>query len=210
MTAERNKIASALTDEELEAFMAELAALPPGKRPARVIKEMAERHGIVLSIESARTFKRTTFQRHLSRIRRRAEKAADIAQIVGDGSGRTLNEAALGIMAEKIFDELNTDDDATGEDEDTEPARLDLEKLDTLTKAAARIQKGFGEVDRVKTLLAESQAKLREYEAKEKDRAEKAAAARADLAKLRDPKSALTDEDRAAIVHKVDQVLGLA
>lgn len=208
MPEDRNKIAQALSEEELSGFLDALAALPAEERKLRHIQAKAEEMGIVLSLESARTFRNTTFARHLERIRRRREKARGIAQAVGDGTGRAINEATLGLMAEQIFDELNADADATGDDE--EPARLDLEKLDTLTKAASRIQKGFGEVDRVKALLAESQAKLAEYAARERDRAEKSAAARADLAKLRDPKSALTDEDRAAIVHKVDQVLGLA
>jgi hypothetical protein len=207
MPEDRNKIATSLTLEELDAFVEALAAKPGKERTLEAIRALAAEHGITISLMSAKSFRDTTFGRHLERLRRRNEKSQRIAAMVGDGSGRTLNEASLGIMAEKIFDELNADDDATGDDE--EPARLDLEKVDTLTKAAARIQKGFGEVDRVKTLLAESQAKLREFERKEAEREEKVKAAEKDLAKLRDATGGISDAERAAIVATVDDILGI-
>lgn len=176
---DRNKIASELTPRQLADFIDDLARLPRKNRTLAEIAQRAEALGLVVSLMSAKSFRDTTFKRHLARIARRQDKAQKITALVGDGSGRALNEAALGIMAEQIFDELNTDADATEDDE--EHSRLDLEKIDTLTKAAARIGKGFGEVDRVKALLAESQAKLREYEAREAERAEKTAQAKRQL-----------------------------
>lgn len=202
MATERNKIAASLTDEELEAFMAELAKLPPGSRPARVIQEMAERHGIVLSVESARTFKRTTFQKHLDRIARRKEKAGHIAAVVGDGSGRTLNEAALGIMAEKIFDELNAEDDneeIAGELGSSARTPLDADRIGSLALSAARIQKSFGEVDRVKAMNAKLEAELREYKARDEERQSRAAEVEKD--------TTLSDEEKAV---KWRQIFGMA
>lgn len=198
---DRNTIARTLTLEELAKFNEELSALPAGKRTLQAIVDRAAELGIVISVESARSFRNTTFKRHLDRMRRRQEKSQKIAATIGDGSGRTLNDANRTILAEKIFDELNADDDATGDE--GEPARLDLEKMDLMTKAVQRLGKGFVDAERLEVALKESQAKLKEYE-------RKADAARAELSKLRDPKAGLSDEDRAAIVNKVDQVLGLA
>jgi hypothetical protein len=197
MAEDRNKIAQALTDEELTQFVEDLIALPAAERTLAAIKAKAAERNIAISLESARTFRNTTFARHLDRLRRRKEKAQSIAAMVGDGTGRTLNEAALGIMAEQIFDELSADADATGDDE--EPSRIDLDKMDALTKAAARIQKGFGEVDRVKMLLSESQAKLREYEVRDAERKKKAAEVEKD--------EALDDGQKAA---KWRQIFGMA
>lgn len=186
-----------MTPEELLEFNEWLAAKSGKERTLERIVEYAAERGIKISAMSARSYRNTTFARHLERIRRRKEKAERITAVVGDNTGRTLNEATLGILAEQIFDELNTDADATGDDE--EPARLDLEKVDTLTKAAARIQKGFGEVDRVKALLAESQAKLREFAAREEERKKKASEVAAD--------TSLSDEQKTA---KWREIFGMA
>jgi DNA repair exonuclease SbcCD ATPase subunit len=205
---DRNTIARSLPIEELEKFNAELAALPAKDRTLQAIATRAAALGIIISVESARSFRNTTLRRHLERMRRRQEKSQRIATHLGDGSGRTLNDANRTILAEKIFDELNADDDATGDDE--EPARLDLEKLDTMTKAVQRLGKGFVDAEKLEAQLKIAEARLRELEDKAREREAKAAAARAELQKLRDPKAGLSDDDRAAIVNKVDEILGLA
>lgn len=209
---DRNTIARELTDEDLEKFLAALVARKPGERRLRDIREMAAEHGIRISLESARSFRNTTFEKHLQRIAHRKEKAGHIAQLVGDGSGRTINEAALGIMAEKIFDELNAEDDSAdiaGELGSSARTPLDVERMGDLALAASRIQKSFGEVDRVKALLVESEAKVRAFEVREKERVEKARAAEKALEKLRDPEADLSEKERAAIVATVDEVLGI-
>lgn len=176
---DKNTIAKNLTDDELSVFIDELASLPRGQRTLRKIQEMAATRDLVISPESARSFRDTTFQRHLKRMERRKEKATNLAAMVADGTGRTLNDANAAILAEKIFDELNTDDDETGDD--GEPARLDLEKLDALSLAVSRLRRGDQQRELLEAKLKETEAKLREYEAREKDRAEKALAARAAL-----------------------------
>lgn len=196
MTEDRNKIAQALTVEQLDQFVTELATMPGKERTLDAIRAKAGELGITISLMSAKTFRDTTFARHLARVERRKAKAGHLAELVADGTGRTINEAALGIMAEKIFDELNKADDAAEDEEQATP--LDLEKLDTLTRASARIQKGFGEVDRVKALLAESQAKLREFEAREKEREEKAKEAAKTVADR-----SLSPEDREARLREI-------
>lgn len=207
MPEDRNTIARELSPEELDSFVERLASLPGRERTLAAIRAAAAERGIVISLESARTFRNTTFQRHVERMRRRKEKAQHLTALVSDGTGRTLNDANAAILAEQIFDELNTDADETGDDD--EPARLDLEKLDAMTLAVSRLRRGDVQREALEAQLRESDAKVRALEAREKEREEKIKAAAKDLEKLRDPQSGLSDSERAAIVATVDNILGL-
>jgi hypothetical protein len=204
---DKNTIAKSLTDEELFEFLEKLSTLPQGKRTLEAIKAMAGERGISISIESARTFRNTTFQKHLERMRRRREKAEHIVSLAGDGTGRALGDAAASMLAEQIFDELNTVADETGDDEN--PTPLDLERAEAMSRMIARLRSGDVQREALEARLRESDAKLREYEAKEKDREEKAKVASEAMKKLREPGAAISDSERAAIVATVDEVLGI-
>jgi hypothetical protein len=192
MSFDRNKIAQSLTDEELQAFIDALIALPGKERTLAAIKARAAELGISVSLESAKSFRSTTFQRYLARVERRAEKAQHIAQLAGDSTGARLGEASAAILAEKIFDELNTDDDAQGADE--EPARLDLDKVELLSKSLARLRRGDVDREALQARLRESEGKVKEMEAKEKERAEKKAALQEQLTNAAAKKGGLTKE----------------
>lgn len=189
---DRNTIAQSLTIDELDAFVAELAALPAKRRTLAAIQSKAAERGIVISLMSATSFRNTTFARHLDRMRRRKEKAESIVGLASEGTGRTLNDANAAILAERIFDELNADADLTG-DED-EPARMDLEKVDALSKAVARLRRGDVDREALEAKLRESEAKLRELQAKEAERAEKKEALKAQLSAAANKKGGLTKE----------------
>lgn len=193
---DKNTIAKSLTDEELFEFLEKLSTLPPGKRTLEAIKSMAGERGIRISVESARTFRNTTFAKHLERMRRRREKAEHIVALAGDGTGRALGDAAASMLAEQIFDELNTVADETGDDEN--PTPLDIERAEAFSRMIARLRSGDVAREALEAKLLESQAKLREYEAREKDREEKKAVLKAQLTKA-EKKGGLTKETIAQI-----------
>ncbi len=171
---DRNKIAAALTDEELSAFLEKLSALAPGQRTLEAIKAMAAGMEIVISVESARTFRNTTFRRHLERMRRRREKAEHLVALAGDGTGRALGDAAAGMLAEQVFDELNGIADATGDDDD--PTPMDIEKGEALSRIIGRLRAGDVARETTEAKLRKVEAELRAYAAREKEREEKKAA----------------------------------
>lgn len=194
---DRNRIAQSLSLEELEAFLAELAALPGKDRTLAAIQAKAAERGIVISLMSAKSFRDTTFGRHLARVQRRKEKAQSLTSLMADGTGRTLNDANAAILAEKIFDELNADDDAT--DDDAEASRLDLEKAGELSKMIARLRKGDVAREALEAALKVSEARLREMEAKEREREEKKAKLKEQLSAAANKKGGITKETMAEI-----------
>lgn len=195
---DRNTIASSLTVEELDAFVTELAAKPGKERTLAAIKRLAAEKGIVISIESARSFRNTTFERHLEKIRMAQEVAMQVENI--EAGGNTLAEASAKLLSKRIFTQLIDAEDEDGASE------IDV---DSLTLAISRLRRGDQQAKLVASALQQAQAKLREYEAREKDREEKAKEASKELEKLRDPHAGITDGERQAIVAKVDEILGI-
>lgn len=196
--SERNKIAQSLSVEELDAFVTALAAKPGKERTLESIQRLAAEMGITISLMSAKAFRDTTFERHLAKIRQANDIALQVEQI--ESGGHTMADASAKLLSKRIFSQL-----IEAEDEDS-VQEIDV---DALSLAVSRLRRGNQQAQLVAAALAQAEAKIRDFEAKEKERAEKAKAASAAMEKLRDPKTKLADDDRAAIVAAVDEVLGI-
>lgn len=195
---DRNTIAQSLTVEELDAFVSELASLPGKERTLEQIKHRAALRGITISLMSAKAFRDTTFDRHLERLRSAQEVALQVASI--ESGGNTLADASAKLLSKRIFNQLLDAEDDDG------PGEVDL---DQLTLAVSRLRRGDVQRTALEAQLRESEARLREMERKEREYEEKKQAAAKELQKLRDPDANLKDSERAAIVAKVDEILGI-
>jgi len=169
MPEDRNKIAQGLTVEQLDQFVAELAAMPGRDRTLEKIKHKAATHGIMISLQSAKAFRDTTFERHLDKLRRAQEIASQVEEI--EKGGTTLADASAKLLSKRIFDQL-----IEAEDEDT-CVEIDV---DALTLAVSRLRRGNQQDRLVSAALQVAEKRIREYEAKEKEREEKAKAVEAD------------------------------
>lgn len=105
-------------------------------------------------------------------------------EIVKQNQGSQLHEATLHLAASQLYDAI-TDFDVT---------RL-KDLLDESPENYAAIVNSLAK-------LSKGALDLRKYQDAVRD-------AQKEIQKLRDPKSDLTDEDRKAIVNKVDEILGL-
>jgi predicted membrane metal-binding protein len=140
---------------------------------------------------SAKSFRDTTFQRHLSKIQA-AQKAAQLVEDI-DRGGSTLADASAKLLSKRIFDQL-----MDAEDEDT----VEVVDLDQMTLAVARLRRG-------NVQQAALEARLREMERIQRERDEKTAQAVAQLEKLRDPSAKLNQEERSTILATIDDLLGI-
>ena len=120
---DRNKIATGLTAEELQAFL-DLCFKTPGLTLAKV-QALAAEHGISVSIMGAKSFRDTTFARHLQRIGKAGELASQVAALKQAGAGHTIADAAAAILSDEVLDKL------VNRDADEE---LDLDVLSKIVK----------------------------------------------------------------------------
>lgn len=195
---DRNAIAQSLTVEELDAFITRLAAKPGKERTLAAIQHLAAEMGITISLMSAKAFRDTTFERRLQAIERAKNVAQQVAAI--EQGGTTMADASASLLSKHIFEQLV---DATDEDS---AAEIDVEAL---SLAVSRLRRGNQQGQLVAAALEKAQAQIKEYEARENDRAQKAVAAEKAMEKLRDPGADLNEQERAAIVATVDEVLGI-
>lgn len=189
MAEDRNKIAQELTDEQLDQFIQELAALPKKNRRLVDIQEKAAALGITASLMSAKAFRDTTFERHLQRIRTFQEVAMQVEGI--ESGGNTMANAAGKLLSKRIFSQL-MEAEETGDEVD----------VDAMTLSVSRLRKGDVNV-------AGLELRVRDYERREREREEKNAAAAAQLQKLRDPNAGLNETERTAILDEVDRLMGV-
>jgi hypothetical protein len=131
MSEDRNTIAQELTDDQLDQFIRELAALPKKDRKLKHIRHKAAEMGITISLMSAKSFRDTTFQRHLAKMEN-AQRAARLVEDI-DRGGSTLADASAKLLSKRIFDQL-----MDAEDEDT----AEVIDLDQMTLAVARLRRG--------------------------------------------------------------------
>lgn len=188
MPEDRNTIARELTVEQLDAFVTSLAQKPGKERTLAAIKHLAAEQGITISLMSANAFRDTTFERHLARIRQAQEVAAQVEEIEKGGS--TMADASAKLLSKRIFDQL-----LAAEDEDT-ATEIDL---DALTLAVSRLRRGNQQGQLVVAALAKAEAQLRELQAAEDARKEKAAQVEGD--------ATLSTEQKAA---KWREIFGMA
>lgn len=190
--SDRNKIAQALPVEDLDAFIRELMALPGSERTYAGIQRHAAARGIVVSIEGAKSFRKTTFANYLARVERRREFAERVANVQSDARA-TLADAAAENLAEQVFDLT---------EELAEDEVLDLKKAASVAFIISKIRQG----DVARSAL---QLKISDFERKERERVEKTTRAAAELEKLRDPNAGLNTEERAAVLDTIDDLLGI-
>lgn len=183
-----NKIAQNLSVDELDAFIRELTELPGKERTLEAIKRKAAEKGITISLMSAKTFRDTTFERHLEKIRAAQDIALQVEQL--EQGGNTLADASAKLLSKRIFSKLmEAEDDDSAEEID----------LDALSLAVSRLRRGNQQERLVAAALKQAEAKLRELEAREKDRTDKAAAVEGD--------TSLTPEQKTA---KWREIFGMA
>lgn len=103
MAATKNKLALELSPTELAEFCAALADVPHGELVTKIM-EMAEARGISIGKSSAYGFKNGELLPHLKRIQMRKERAAQIAAMGDDDSGRTLADAAAAELGQLSFE----------------------------------------------------------------------------------------------------------
>lgn len=188
MPHDRNKIAAALTPAQLDAFLAELAAKPGKARTLEAIKAMAAEHGIAISLSSAQAFRDTTFDRHLEKLRRSRETAAQVREIAM--SGGSMADAAAEMLSQEIFDRMLAAKD--GESDEA----LDFGEL---TLAISRLRRGDQQGKLVVAALQKAQAELEKLRAENEDRMRRAQEV--------EQSTALTDEQKAG---KWREIFGMA
>jgi hypothetical protein len=157
--SDRNKIAQALTVEQLDKFVRELAALPGSERNLEAIKAKAATLGIEISLMSATSFRDVTFKRHLDRLEKAQALATQVASMQQQGAGNTLADATAAMLSQQVFDLV----DALGDDE------LDLKKAGSIAFILSKIRQGDVSARGL-------ELKVKEYERKERERLEKIAA----------------------------------
>ncbi|CAN5546978.1 hypothetical protein BH09VER1_BH09VER1_24700 [soil metagenome] len=107
---DRNKIASELTSEQLLEFL-DRCWKTPGLTLAKV-QELAGEYSIDVSLMGAKSFRDTTFKRHLDRISKAGELAQQVNALRQAGAGHTIADAASAIISDEVLDRLvNRDDD---------------------------------------------------------------------------------------------------
>jgi len=151
MGRDRNTIATALSAEDLQEFVARCAREP--RLTLARIQALAAERGITVSLMSARSFHDTTYARHLERLRRARELAERIGASAGEGTGdpgRTIADAAAAELSSQVFDLLV----AAGEG-----ATLDTDEALKLASALGRLRAGNVQV-------AALRQRIREYEEK--------------------------------------------
>lgn len=189
MPHDRNKIAAALTPAQLDAFLADLAARPGKARTLEAIKAMAAEHGIAISLSSAQAFRNTTFERHLEKLRRSRETAAQVKEIAMQGG--SLTEAAAEMLAQELFETM-----LARKDGDMEASEIEVGDL---TLAISRLRRGDQQSQLVVVALEKAQAEIEKLKAENADRTRRAQEVEAS--------ATLSDEQKAG---KWREIFGMA
>lgn len=143
--SDRNKIATELTAEQLQQFLDKCWKTPG--LTLKKVQELAEGFGIEVSLMGAKSFRDTTFARHLQRLSKANELAEQVRALKNAGAGHTIADAAAAIISDEVMDKLiNRDPDE----------ELDL---DVLSKIVKRLR----DSDQRSAAL---QQRVREYEEK--------------------------------------------
>lgn len=173
--SDRNTIAQELTVEQLDQFIRELTNLPGKGRTLKAIAEKAATLGMTISLMSAKAFRDTTFARHLDRLRTAQEVALQVENV--EQGGNTLANASAKLLGKRIFDQLL-------KAEEDESSEIDI---DALSLSVSRLRQG----DVASRGL---EMKLKDYERKEQERAERKAALQKTITAASEKKGGLTKD----------------
>lgn len=189
MTTDQNKIAQSLSAEQLQEFL-DRCWKTPGLTLAKV-QELAGGYGIAVSLMGAKSFRDTTFARHLQRIEVAGRLSKQLEELGQSGAGNRLGAAAEALIGQRVIDKLV-------EFEATEQIAEDggIEALDALSK----ITKRLSDSERGNTAL---EARIREYERRETERQEKKRALAEELAAASKTGEGLSPEAIADIEQKI-------
>lgn len=117
MSDSKNKLVRAITAEELQGFLDELARTKGVDGP--MIQKLAEeKFGVEIGHNSANHFRREVFQKFLQRLEKRKALAATISAHRDDSSGRTLADAASDELQQQVFEFLTENDSLNLADEE--------------------------------------------------------------------------------------------
>lgn len=168
MAETKNKLALELSPAELAEFCAALADVPHGNLVEEIMK-MAEARGISIGKSSAYGFKNGELMPWLKRVQMRKERAAQIAAMGDDDSGKTLADAAAAELGQLSFEFVS---DLDGKlDLGTEEGR---EIYTILTKGIKSLRDGDRAlIKQLQTKIDETKADLTNPQLSEEQRAAK-------------------------------------
>jgi hypothetical protein len=175
---DKNKIATELSPKDLLDFCDDAWKTP--NLTLKKFQELAAERGINVSLMGARTFRDTTFKRHLERIGKAAELREQMREAVS--AGNSIADAAALVISDEVFDKLVNRDI----DEEVD--------LDVLSKIIKRLR----DSDRGKQALEHRIALDRDEVAK---RVLKDPALLAEVAKIKADGS-ISDAEKAARVSR--------
>lgn len=176
--SDQNKIVRKLSADELHIFIARCAAEP--NLTLKRITEIAAEWGIDVSVMGAKSFRDTTFTRHLERLRSAQQVAQMISVMQQNGAESTLADASATLLAQKIFETLS----GNGETEDD--TDLTDERVELLSRAVARLRSGDQQGAALKAKLAETEQRIAERKLKLDDAKARIEAALAAANKAKD------------------------
>lgn len=139
MSAEgdRNKIAQTLSSEELAAFIDRCWETP--NLTLAKLQELAAEVGVSVSLMGAKSFRDTTYKRHIERIRRARELSEQLREL--SKTGASLADAAGELLSHKVMDVLTADPEAE------QPEELDMKSLSLVI---SRLRMGDARRDAIK------------------------------------------------------------
>lgn len=180
-----------LSPEAVEAFCAELYKSPGGKK-LRVIRELAAKHGLKISDMAATSFRDGPLDDYIEKLKAKSERAQRVAAYAREGVSMT--EAASIRLQESVFDKLMSGDvdDLTAEERNV--YSLIIERARLGDQRGAKLSADL-------KLRDEQIAKL---QSEAKDRADRAAAAKAALEGVKS-KGGLTPET----LKRIEEAAGL-
>jgi hypothetical protein len=186
----RSKVSKELTPEEL-VEMIDTLAKTPGGHVLRVIQAEAKKRGLDISPMAATSFRDSELMPHLEKLKRCKVKSTALAEAMIEGDETGLLASNRMLLAEKISDLLLSDD-------------FNAKQISGLALSLQMLSGANQGDKKTQAALDLSNAKLREYEAKEADRKEKAAKLEKQKAKLT-KKGGLSDE----AIALMEEAIGL-
>ena len=192
-----NKVESSLSLAELQALLAELAALSAAPT-LKQIQEAAERRGVRISLMGAASFRDKNFEAKLEEIRQKKAASELIAEAASSGASQS--DAAAALLNQQMLDRLMSG------------GAFDSEEFAQTVLNVSRLRAGDQAGKKLRADLAirdEQLEKFRREKAEWEEERAKIRAAAANLQKTTDKPKASPDEIRSQAVALIDEVMGI-
>lgn len=190
--AKATKIESSLTAAQEKEFLSRLMEMTNPTLAA--IQTLALEYQITVSLEGARTYKKNVYQREIGKLQAAQQLALQVASVQESGAGHSLADASRSLIAQIVFEQLSQSDGYDPEQ------GIDLLDLSLIVK---RISDSDQNAKRLSAQLRESELKVSEYQAKEKEARLAAEEIRRRMAKEQSSGKGLSDETLRIIEQKV-------